>query len=329
MRDVGFLYVLANSAMPGLVKVGKTNRSPAERAAELSAATGLPTPFIVVFEQLFEDCDDAERFVHALLSEKGFRVADNREFFNATANEVIRAIQLAPGAINDADNAGREVHDDSGLLPSPSSVVDAVGDLSLQPAAQATPWRLVFDEAERSYYGLDDSLQDYRQAMRLFGQAAKLGAVHAYAYLGRMYEKGEGVREEHARAMDFYKDGARKGAMYCYWRMGTLFFYTGLPGEANALKCFRAFLRDYRERNTTSSGYLTNEEIDAVALDCVSLFLWSKLRGLYSLPDEVLDFSMGLARRIIGHATDLAGLTQDPSRGREYRQVAEFYRNHR
>lgn len=32
----GYIYVLANSAMPDLVKVGKTTRTPAERAAELS-----------------------------------------------------------------------------------------------------------------------------------------------------------------------------------------------------------------------------------------------------------------------------------------------------
>ncbi|MEN9595630.1 MAG: hypothetical protein RL236_64, partial [Pseudomonadota bacterium] len=63
----GYIYVLANSAMPDLVKVGKTTRTPAERAAELSKVTGVPTPFIVVYEQLVDDCTAAEEFVHTML----------------------------------------------------------------------------------------------------------------------------------------------------------------------------------------------------------------------------------------------------------------------
>lgn len=42
----GWVYVLANLAMPGLVKVGCTGRSPATRACELTASTGVPPPFL-------------------------------------------------------------------------------------------------------------------------------------------------------------------------------------------------------------------------------------------------------------------------------------------
>jgi hypothetical protein len=52
---VGYLYVLVNSSMPGLVKVGKTARSPTQRADELSGVTGVATPFIVAFEQQFAE----------------------------------------------------------------------------------------------------------------------------------------------------------------------------------------------------------------------------------------------------------------------------------
>ena len=34
--EPGWGYVLVNSSMPGLAKVGRTTRSPAERVAELS-----------------------------------------------------------------------------------------------------------------------------------------------------------------------------------------------------------------------------------------------------------------------------------------------------
>jgi hypothetical protein len=42
---------------------------------ELSSATGVPTPFIVAYEQQFSDCDAAEAHVHAALERKGLRIS--------------------------------------------------------------------------------------------------------------------------------------------------------------------------------------------------------------------------------------------------------------
>ena len=53
--------------MPGIVKVGKTNRDPKDRLRKLSAATGIPTPFVLVYSAYFADCLEAEQFVHAML----------------------------------------------------------------------------------------------------------------------------------------------------------------------------------------------------------------------------------------------------------------------
>jgi hypothetical protein len=39
----GYIYVLTNPNMPGLVKIGYTQRLPRERANELSRATGVPS----------------------------------------------------------------------------------------------------------------------------------------------------------------------------------------------------------------------------------------------------------------------------------------------
>lgn len=91
----GYIYVLANSSMPDLVKVGKTTRQPIERAQELSKVTGVPTPFTVVYEKLVEDPDAVESFVHAALAKKGHKIAENREFFSSPVAEVIDAIVQA------------------------------------------------------------------------------------------------------------------------------------------------------------------------------------------------------------------------------------------
>jgi hypothetical protein len=61
--EQGWIYVLVNSSTPGMAKVGRTTRLPRDRAAELSAATGVPTPFVVAFDQPFIDCCEAERLV--------------------------------------------------------------------------------------------------------------------------------------------------------------------------------------------------------------------------------------------------------------------------
>ena len=51
----GYVYILSNSGMPGLLKIGRTTRSVGDRVAELNSATGVPAPFAV--EAWFESAD--------------------------------------------------------------------------------------------------------------------------------------------------------------------------------------------------------------------------------------------------------------------------------
>ncbi len=60
MSNPGYIYVLINYSMQGIVKVGKTIRDTESRAKELSSVTGVPTPFIVAFDAYFADCSQAE-----------------------------------------------------------------------------------------------------------------------------------------------------------------------------------------------------------------------------------------------------------------------------
>ena len=92
MSDRGYIYVLFNPLMTGLVKVGKTTRDPEERAAELSSSTGVPAPFIVAYQREVNDCTRAEDFVHSYLTNLGCRVNNNREFFRASLTTAIDAV---------------------------------------------------------------------------------------------------------------------------------------------------------------------------------------------------------------------------------------------
>ena len=74
----GFVYILTNKAYPGLVKVGKTDKNPKERAKELFT-TAVPHPFKVFGYVEFENAEKAERITHEKLDK--YRESANREFF--------------------------------------------------------------------------------------------------------------------------------------------------------------------------------------------------------------------------------------------------------
>lgn len=88
----GYIYLMVNPSMPGMVKVGRTGQPPSRRAAALTGATGVPTPFEVVFEVLVPDQRVAEAYVHRVLEERGRRVSSNREFFAVQPEEAIQVM---------------------------------------------------------------------------------------------------------------------------------------------------------------------------------------------------------------------------------------------
>lgn len=45
----GWVYIITNKSMPGLLKIGYTMKDPRSRAKELEG-TGIPTPYEVVYE---------------------------------------------------------------------------------------------------------------------------------------------------------------------------------------------------------------------------------------------------------------------------------------
>src|SRR5213076_1663896 len=91
----GFVYILINPAIPGYIKVGKTTKTPEERAKEISAATGVPTPFIVAYDASFVDCDQAETYIHTLLETRGISRTPDREFFATSLREAIAVVMEA------------------------------------------------------------------------------------------------------------------------------------------------------------------------------------------------------------------------------------------
>ena len=224
----GYIYVLANSSIPDLVKVGKSSRSASERAQELSRASGVPTPFIVVYEQLFEDCDAAEKLIHAVLTRIGMRQSDSREFFRASSKDVIDVILATPGKSSDASVLGE-------------------GQDDLESLVTSFPWSGIFQEAENSNYGSNGAIQDREEAMILYLEAAKLGCPLASERIGSMYRHAPESQDFfNSKALDWYKTGVRAGNYYCYICMAGIFQENG--HQENHQKAFNLYIRSRADK---------------------------------------------------------------------------------
>jgi len=87
----GYVYVLTNEAMPGLVKIGYTSDI-RKRIRELSGVSGVPTPFICFFAALVADCELVEKKLHDGLAE--VRPYPRKEFFRIAPERVKSLIEL-------------------------------------------------------------------------------------------------------------------------------------------------------------------------------------------------------------------------------------------
>jgi hypothetical protein len=85
------VYILENPSMPGILKIGYTKGDPNDRADQLSKATGVPTPYKVVYSHNCFNGERIERATHKQLKKK--RVNKDREFFNITIEEAKKIIE--------------------------------------------------------------------------------------------------------------------------------------------------------------------------------------------------------------------------------------------
>lgn len=88
----GWVYVISNNAMHGLVKVGFSMNDPEKRAEELNH-TGTPHPYVVEYEVLIEEPYKIEQAAHKLLSSKH----EGKEWFRCSSEEAVAAIKQVSG----------------------------------------------------------------------------------------------------------------------------------------------------------------------------------------------------------------------------------------
>ena len=160
----GWVYIITNKAMPGLVKVGFSTKDPVLRASELNH-TGAPHPFEVAYDILVEEPRDVEQKVHDALREK----REGKEWFRCSVEEAISAIgSVGPGIPN---RNGQRYEEDISLdileIP-PTGASPEVWDLYLQDIRKLPEGRQKQD-ALRRFNGLQKEFEEMQALARKRG----------------------------------------------------------------------------------------------------------------------------------------------------------------
>ena len=272
-NENGYIYILINPSIKGLIKVGKTTRDTDERVKELSSSTSIPTPFIVVYEMAVRNCSEAEKYVHSRLEVDGFRVNDNREFFDATITDTIN-IFMEYKNIEDNNHIVKE---------------------NLNIERYSAPFQEIEQEADNYYLGREDFLQNYKLALTIYKKSIKLGSRTAPGKVGKMYKLGEGCKRSIETAISYFTTGVQRGDNKCYCYMMEVYL------ETNHI---RNFLKCWVKANTLQE-YVPISLIDEYLHKMIILDLSVENRELlYEIKDELIKYQKNkedtIAKRIYG-----------------------------
>ena len=95
----GYIYVMSNESMSGILKIGVTERTPDLRLKEANSSTWIPTPFKIEFAKKVTYAKQKESTIHKLLTQYTERVNHRREFFRISLDEIRVYFDLMDGEL--------------------------------------------------------------------------------------------------------------------------------------------------------------------------------------------------------------------------------------
>ena len=104
----GIVYLLTNEAMPGLVKIGRTNADDPTVRMDQLYNTSVPVPFDCVLAKQVNDPGAVETALHRAFAPD--RVNPRREFFKIDPEQAVAVLSIVSGddvtpSVNEANNA--------------------------------------------------------------------------------------------------------------------------------------------------------------------------------------------------------------------------------
>jgi hypothetical protein len=114
MEDInnkGYLYVMSNDSMPGILKIGMTERTPDLRLKEANSSTWVPIPYKIEFAKKLLEPKKKECTLHKLLTQYSERVNHRREFFRISLDEVKVYFDLMDGEWWNQPESNEEYND--------------------------------------------------------------------------------------------------------------------------------------------------------------------------------------------------------------------------
>ena len=95
----GYIYCFSNPSMPGILKVGMTERTPEIRLGEANVSDTWrpPTHYKIEFAKKVSNSSGKEKTLHTLLEQYTDRIHPRREFFRVSPEEIRKFFDLMDG----------------------------------------------------------------------------------------------------------------------------------------------------------------------------------------------------------------------------------------
>jgi hypothetical protein len=90
----GWVYIISNQAMPGLIKIGYSTKDPTLRAGELNN-TGAPHPYVVLYDVLVTGPREIEQRAHKELKLHSV----GKEWFSCSVDDAVSVIRRLAAAV--------------------------------------------------------------------------------------------------------------------------------------------------------------------------------------------------------------------------------------
>jgi len=173
----GIIYILTNQAMPGFIKIGKTQSELTTRIRSLNN-TSVPFDFECFYAAQVADCDQAEILLHDAFADH--RPNPRREFFNLEPERARSALML--GALEDVTPGVEDIIPDKAERAAVESIAKrrrntTLSDLGIHPGEF-----LILDRDEGTTCEVVDGLNVLYDGRTMSLSKAAVTAINSLGY---------------------------------------------------------------------------------------------------------------------------------------------------